>query len=141
MNRPDCFLKPMQRILLVAATFLFAGSVHAEWFPLGRTDSFRVYLDQKLIQKNGDFAQVWQLMDFTAAQWADAQTPVGSIKNLVDYDCTQPRSRTLAGEAYSEQMGAGRMVAKEQLPNPQWEPVEPHSTPEKIRQIACGKKE
>ncbi len=140
MNRPAFFPKAMQQTLLAFVAFLLVGSVQAEWIPLGRTDSFRVYLDPKLIQKNGDLAQAWQIMDFTSAQWVDAQTVVGSIKNLIEYDCNQPRFRTLVVEAYSEQMTDGRLVATEQLPNPQWESAEPGGTAEKIRQLACGKK-
>ncbi|MFZ4537723.1 surface-adhesin E family protein [Propionivibrio sp.] len=132
--------KKHRRVLFVLFTFLLVGSVRAEWVQLGRTDSFRIYLDQNSIQKNGDSAQILQLIDFTTAQWADAQTVVGSIKSLVEYDCSQPRFRTLAGEAYSERMGDGRVVANEPVNNPQWESVEPGSTPEKMRQIACGKR-
>lgn len=132
--------KIVRRAFCVLASFLLAGSVQAEWSQLGRTDTFRLYLDQKLIQKSGDFVQVWQLMDFTVAQWADARTAVGSIKNLIEYDCTQPRLRTLAAEAYTEQMGAGRLVANERLSDPLWESVAPGSTAEQIRKIACGKK-
>lgn len=122
--------KIVRRAFCVLASFLLAGSVQAEWSQLGRTDTFRLYLDQKLIQKSGDFVQVWQLMDFTVAQWADARTAVGSIKNLIEYDCTQPRLRTLAAEAYTEQMGPagwwrmsdcrtryGRTLRPEVLPN------------------------
>ena len=140
MNRPTWFPDTLRRIFFVLATFLFAGNAQAEWIQLGRSDSFRVYLEQKSIRKTGDLVQIWQLMDFTTAQWMDARTVVGSIKNLVEYDCSQPRSRTLVGEAYSEQMGDGRMVTKEQVPDPQWEGVEPGSITEKIRQVACGKK-
>lgn len=140
MNRPAYFTRPMPRALLVLATFLLAGSAQAEWLQLGRSDSFRVYLDQRLIQKNGDSAQVWQLVDFTTAQWANAQTVVWSIKNLIEYDCAQPRFRSLAGEAYSEQMGEGRTVANQQFREPQWEGVEPGSTAEQVRKIACTQK-
>lgn len=140
MNRPAHFYKTLQRILFALCTFVLCGSVQAEWVSLGRTDSFRVYIDQKSNQRTGDLAQMWQLMDFTTAQWVDAQTVVGSIRNLVEYDCRQPRSRTLVGEAYSEQMGIGRIVAKEQLLDPQWEVVEPGGTADTIRQIACKKK-
>lgn len=132
--------KIVRRAFCVLASFLLAGSVQAEWSQLGRTETFRLYLDQKLIQKSGDFVQVWQLMDFTVAQWADARTAVGSIKNLIEYDCAQPRLRTLAAEAYTEQMGAGRLVANERLSDPLWENVAPGSTAEQIRKIACGKK-
>ena len=97
MNRPTRFARTSQYLLLL--TMLFSGAAHAEWIQFGRTTDFRIYLDQRLVSKNGDYAQMWQLMDFTVAQWADAQTAVGSIKTLVEYDCTQPRSRALLGEA------------------------------------------
>ena len=139
MNRPACFAKPLRRTLLLLAVLL-AGSAQAEWMALGRSDNFRVYLDQQLIKRNGDFSQLWQLMDFTVAQWADAQTVVWSIKTLIEYDCTAMRSRTLAGEAYSEQMGGGRRVASEPVSDAPWEGVEPGTTSDKIRQIACAKK-
>ena len=140
MKRPRYFPEPMRRAVFALATFLLAGGAQAEWISLGRTDSFRVYIDQKPTQKNGDLVQIWQIMDFTSAQWVDARTVVGSIKNLVEYDCSQPRFRTLFVEAYSEQMGDGRMVANEQLNDPQWEVVEAGGTAEKSRQAACGKK-
>ena len=140
MNRLTCSPNSLLRGLVVSSLLLLAGAAQADWMLFGRTSNFRIYLDEKLMQKSGDSAQVLQLMDFTVAQWADAQTAVGSIKNLVEYDCIQPRVRTLAGEAYTEQMGAGRLVANEKVADPQWELIEPGSTPDKVRQIACGKK-
>ena len=140
MNRPPHFQRALRQALLLSLAFLSAGNAQAEWMPLGRNESFRIFLDQKLIEKSDGFVQAWQLMDFTVGQWMDARTVVGSIKSLVEYDCRQPRSRTLVSEAYSEQMGAGRKVANEQLLDPQWEDIAPGSTAEKIRIIACDKR-
>ena len=134
------FPENLQRVVFVLAFAILAGGAQAEWISLGRTDAFRVYIDQKPAQKNGDLVQIWQIMDFTSAQWVDARTVVGSIKNLIEYDCKQARFRTLTVEAYSEQMGDGRMVANEQVPEPPWEVVEPGGTADKSRQAACGKK-
>lgn len=140
LNRPYCLRTTGRRILCALAALLLAGNAQAAWVQLGRSDIFRIYLDERLIQRNGDFAQIWELMDFTVAQWADAQTAVWSIKNLLEYDCTQPRFRTLAAEAYTEQMGEGRLVASERLPDPKWESTDPGSAADKVRQVACGKK-
>ena len=139
MNTSPSFSKARRRTLAVLLAVLLPAAVQAEWMVLGRNEDFRIYLDQKLIRKNGDFTQIWQLMDFTAAQWTDAQTVVWSIKTLIEYDCATMRSRTLAGEAYSEQMGEGRKVASEQRPDAQWESVEPGTTSDKVKQIACAK--
>ena len=140
MKGPACLPKRARRILFVLTALLLAGSAQAQWFLLGRNEAIRFYLDQKSIARNGDFAQILQLMDFTTAQWVDAQTVVGSLKMLIEYDCGKPRLRPLASEAFSEQMADGRLVSKEQFPDPQWEAVEPGTTPGKIRQIACAKK-
>lgn len=140
MNRPDYPRKTLRACVLLLGAFLFgSSSAQAEWLALGRNENFRAYMDQKSLQRNGDLVQVFQLMDFVTAQWADERTVVGSIKTLVEYDCSQPRSRTIALEAYSEQMGDGRMVATERLPNPDWEGIKPGSTSDNIRQMVCAK--
>lgn len=140
MNRPASPSRRLRRILLLLAASLLAGAAHADWFQLGRNEAMRLYLDDKQIWRKGEFAQLVQLVDFTSAQWVDARTVVGSLKLLVEYDCTAPRSRALASEAFSEQMGEGRQVSREQSVDAPWEAIEPGSTPEKIRQIACGKR-
>lgn len=136
-NRLHKYARPL---LFALSACLLAGGAQAEWILLGRTESLRIYLEQKQILRNGDLVQIWQLVDFTTAQWADPQTVVWSIKSLEEYDCSQPRFRTLASEAYSEQMAIGRLVAREQPAELQWETVQADSAPEKIRQIACGGK-
>lgn len=133
--------KPLRPLVVALSALLFAGSASAEWIQLGRTDNFRIFLEQKQILRNGDLAQIWQLMDFTVAQWADPQTVVWSIKTLAEYDCKEPRFRTLVSEAYSEQMSLGKLVAREQPAEPQWERIEAGGPPDKIRQVACGGKE
>ena len=140
MNTLPCFSQSLWRTLAMLLALLLSAPAQAQWMVLGRNEDFRIYLAPQLIRKNGDFTQIWQLMDFTAAQWTDAQTVVWSIKTLIEYDCATMRSRTLAGEAYSEQMGEGRKVASEQRPDAQWESVEPGTTSDKVKQIACAKK-
>jgi hypothetical protein len=110
-----------------------------EWLALGRNEIFRAYLDQRSVQRNGDFARAYQLTDFATAQWVDERTVVGSIRALVEYDCTQPRARTLALEAYSEQMGEGRLLTREQKPDAEWEDIAPGGTGENVRRLVCGK--
>ena len=140
MNTQPCFSQSRWRTIAALLALLVSAPAQAQWMPLGRNEDFRIYLDPKLMRSNGDLTQIWQLMDFTAAQWTDAQTVVWSIKTLIEYDCATMCSRTLAGEAYSEQLGEGRKVASEQRPDAQWESVEPGTTSDKVRQIACAKK-
>jgi hypothetical protein len=111
----------------------------SEWIALGRTENFRVYLDQRSVQRGGDLARVYQLTDFTTAQWLDERTVVGSLKMLVEYDCARPRMRTLAMQAYSEQMAAGRLMASEQKTDAEWENITPGGSSEIVQKMVCGK--
>jgi hypothetical protein len=112
---------------------------NSEWIALGRNENFHVYLDQRSVQRSGDRARVYQLTDFTTAQWLDERTVIGSLKMLVEYDCAQPRIRTLAVEAYSEQMTAGSLVANEQRADAEWEDIAPEGTGEIVWRMICGK--
>ena len=132
-------LRNLRQTLFVLAAILLTSGARAEWLLLGRNDAYRVYLDQQLIKRNGDFAQLWQLMDFSSAQWLDERTVIGSIKSLVEYDCSEPRSRVLSSQAFSEQMEAGRLVSDERIAAPKWEPIGSNSANDQIRQLACGK--
>jgi hypothetical protein len=124
-------------LTLFGQEFDVAGN--AEWVVLGRNENFRVYLDQRSVQRNGDLARVHQLTDFTAAQWVDGNTVIGSILALVEYDCVQPRLRTLAIRAHSEQMGRGRRIASEQNPDAEWEDASPGGSAESAWRLVCGK--
>jgi hypothetical protein len=138
------FNPPCQALLFVALLLpsfgqeLYAAE-NAEWIALGRNENFRAYMDQRSVRKNGDLAQVYQLTDFVTAQWVDGGTVIGSIRALVEYDCTRSRTRTLALEAYSEQMGEGRLVASERNPDAEWEDTAPSGTGESVWQLVCGK--
>ena len=128
------------RYALTATAFLLSSSAQAEWFELGRTDAFRVYIENKSIQRRGDISQVLQIIDFTTAQWVDARTVIGSIRQLNEFDCMQGRYRTLGAVAFSEQMADGKVVGEEKTPESQWAAVEPGSAAEQARKIVCGKK-
>ena len=116
-----------------------SAAENAEWVALGRNENLRAYMDQRSVQRKGDLARVYQLTDFVTAQWVDGRTVVGSIRALVEYDCARPRARTLALEAYSEQMGEGRLVANEQNPDAEWEASAPGGSGERVWRLVCGK--
>jgi hypothetical protein len=146
MNRHfrPCRALRFAALLLLSLPFLTFGQklyagTDGEWISLGRTDKFRIYLDQRSLQRNGDLARVYHLTDFVTAQWVDERTVVGSIRVLVEYDCAQPRLRTIALEAYSEQMGEGRLVRSEQKPDAEWEGIAPDGTGENVRKMVCKK--
>lgn len=130
-------LVPCLTVLPLPASAQVMGD--SEWIVLGRTENFRAYLDQRSMRRNGDRARVYQLTDFAVAQWLDERTVVGSLKVLVEYDCARPRMRTLAMEAYSEQMAMGRLVANEQRTDAEWEDIQAKGSGEIAQRLVCGK--
>ncbi len=128
-----------RRSLPVLLALLFAGSAQADWFLLGRTDTFRIYLDKGSMRRSESTVQTVQLLDFVKAQWIDAQTVVMSVKSVVEFDCSQPRVRNLSVETYSEQMTGGRLVSSEKFPAAEWESIQAGSSAEGVRKITCAK--
>ena len=139
MTFPVSRFRGLCRVGVVLALFALSVDVHAAWVALGRNDTYRVYIDQNPVQRNGDRVQIVQLTDFVSAQWIDAQSVFWSLKAVVEYDCSQSRFRTLVIEAFTEQMGDGRKIGTEQPEKPEWEAVVPGSAPEKAWQVACKK--
>ena len=93
--------------LFALAIGLSQGSIaQAAWTLIGRTDIFRIYVEDKQITRSGDFALILQLTDYTVAQWVDPRTAIGSIRHQVEFDCRQRLVRILSATAFSEQMEA-----------------------------------
>ena len=137
------YVLPLAILLLVLPPIALAQKGNdkalAEWIGLGRNETFRAYLDQRSVQRKGELARVYQLTDFATAQWVDERTVMGSMRALVEYDCAHPRSRPLVLEAYSEQMGEGRLLTKEEKPDSEWEEIVPGSPGENVRRLVCAK--
>ena len=98
------------------------------------------YLARSSISRSGDFAKMWEMIDYKSAVVIDGK-PALSTKNLQEYDCKRQRLRMLAGSAYSGHLGKGALVGSEffSSPNP-WQAVTASSYAEYFLKVACGKK-
>jgi len=129
----------LRRSLPLLCALFLAGNAQADWFLLGRTDTFRIYLDKGSTQRSETTVQTVQLLDFVKAQWIDAQTVIMSVKSVVEFDCTQPRVRNISVDTYSEQMTGGRLISSEKFPAAEWENIQAGSSAEGVRKITCAK--
>ncbi|MBI2307099.1 MAG: hypothetical protein HYU78_07315 [Rhodocyclales bacterium] len=127
----------MKRLLRCLPLAFFCHGASAQLDMVGRNEDLRLFIDRTVLQREGDVATVWQLVDYTSAQWVGASV-VMSVRHLVEYDCRARRTRTLAGAAYSEQMGRGRQVFSEKAQNPEWVAVPVGGSGETLWKIACG---
>lgn len=103
---------------------------------LGRNEDLRLYIDRTPVQRQGDIATVWQMLDYTSAQWIGASV-VMSVRHLVEYDCKAKRARTIGLVAHSEEFARGRQVLAEEKRDAEWVDISVGSTGENLWKIAC----
>ena len=115
-----------------------AAVAQSQWVMVGRNADLRLFVDRGNIVRDGDVAAMQQLIDYTSAQWV-GQKVIMSVRNVVEYDCVKRRSRTVAGEGYSEQLMRGVPVSEERLPAAEWQEVPAGGTSEQLWKIACGR--
>lgn len=128
----------MSRPLLFAVLLLVSPAASAQWVQITRNEDLRLFVDRGDLRRSGDLVTVWQLVDYTSAQWL-GQTVIMSIRNEVEVDCAGTRMRTIAASAYTEQMGRGRMVVSEKAPAPEWAAIPAGGSAEALWKIACGR--
>lgn len=98
------------------------------------------YIARSTISKSGDFAKMWEMVDFKTAQIVDGK-PFLTAKNFYEYDCKRSRRRMLAATAYAGHIGKGAVVGSEFFATPSpWEAVGAGGYSEYVLKLACGKK-
>ncbi|WP_295625898.1 surface-adhesin E family protein [uncultured Nitrosomonas sp.] len=81
----------------------------AEWSRTGNIENKTMYVDLMSIKKNEHFARVWQLIDNVN----DEKLPsITSIKSLYEYDCKESRRRLISEDFFSNRMGLGNIIYK-----------------------------
>ena len=126
----------MKQNFLCLCLALVSHTACAQWQMLGRNEDLRLFIDTASAQRQGDIATVWQMIDYTSAQWLGADV-VMSVRHLVEYNCKSRHVRTIGALAFSEQMGVGRQVFSERTPQAEWAEIPPASTGESLWKLAC----
>jgi hypothetical protein len=112
-----------------------------EWVKAGSSPAdggFDTYYDPATILKEGDIAKMWHLHNFKTSQTVEGKAYL-SLKNLVEYDCKDPRRRTLYFSWKALAMGAGETVCRRDEPTG-WMRVAPGSMGAVLRALACSTK-
>jgi hypothetical protein len=112
-----------------------------DWIRAGSSPAdggFDTYYDPATIRNDGNIATMWHLHDFKTAQQV-AGKAYRSLRNLVAYDCREPRRRTLRFAWQAQNMGAGETIAHRDAPAG-WVPVVPGSMGAVLRALACARR-
>jgi hypothetical protein len=78
----------------------------AEWTKLDENDRATIYIDMNRLQKNAQFATIWQLTDLKK------RSKTGTLSNqvLMEFDCKGHKRRTVVFTSHDENMAAMTML-------------------------------
>lgn len=133
LNR-DTLRKCMMTMLLAA----MSGGAAAEWVEVAGNEAAATYADSDTIRRRGTMVTMWHLVDYANAREVTGIGPYSSARMLTEYDCEQPRTRTLYVVVHSGNMGAGKVLGKVAEPG-HWRPIPPDTPAEILRGYACWK--
>jgi hypothetical protein len=123
----------MRRLALLL--LLASGSAAAGWTQMGADAATTIYADPATMQRSGNKAKMWSLVDFKEFQ---RMVEVGyfSQKFQVEYDCTDKRLRQLVQSYHAANMGEGKVVYSDDTAQ-EWEAALPASMNETLLTAAC----
>ncbi len=133
--------KMTSRILLAAMVFGIASckpAPVAQWVVFEAAPDATIYVDPSTIQKDGDQASMWVLIDYQQPQLDKTGKQVMSDKLHYQYDCSGKQLSIVATSAHAGPMASGEIINVNPDP-PQLTPVPAGTTAEKMWQHACGK--
>jgi hypothetical protein len=134
MPSADAFM-----IRLACAALLAAASsgTAAEWVRVSDNDEYIAYADPATISREGDLARMSDLIDLKAPQMSPDGNPHASSLAHSQFDCVNPRMRTIAFSLYPGPMGDGDAV-ETRGESYRWYSVAPGTLLETLRQFACS---
>lgn len=127
----------MHKIILMMLLAAVSNGAMAEWTSVGSNESTAIYVDPASIQRIGNMAMMWHLIDFKTAQ-KDMGEKYLSTKDRNEYDCKEEKLRRRAFSEHSKNMGKGEIVYSDSYTT-KWKPVPPDSGVEILWRFACNK--
>ena len=104
----------------------------AEWTKLEENDRATIYIDLERLQKNAQFATIWQLTDLKKR----SKTGTLSSQVLMEFDCKGHKRRTVVFTSHDDNMAEGKTIFKS-LKGGEWHPVVKDSVAEKMMHMVC----
>jgi hypothetical protein len=95
-----------------------------------------IYVDPGSITKQGNFADMWVLIDYKQPQDDRTGKQIKSDKLHYRYDCAGRQFSIVTSSAYAGAMGTGAVI--DVNADPQLNPVPPGTTADQMLKRACG---
>ncbi len=126
----------MKRLALALALTILSCNSAAEWVMVSDSDEYIAYADPATISREGNLARMSDLVDLKAPRSSPYGNQHASSTAHSEFDCEEPRIRTIAFFLHSGQMGSGDLVETAAVSNG-WLTVAPGTLLDVLWQFAC----
>ena len=126
----------MKRLALAMALAAVNCNSLAEWVMVYDHDEYIAYADPATVSREGDLAQMSDLIDLKSPRPSPYGRPHASSTARSEFDCRNSRIRTIAFSLHSGQMGDGDLV-ETVAESDHWLAIAPGTLLNVLWQLAC----
>lgn len=128
---------PLRRLPLTLVLAALTCNAAADWVIVSDDDDYIAYADPATISREGDRVRMSDLVDLKMPRPSPYGNPHASSTAHSEFDCQNPRIRTIAFYLHSGQMGEGDIVETVAESNG-WLPVAPGTLLSRLWKFACS---
>lgn len=131
-------LKRLARCALLSAG-LFTCAAQAQWLSLHEDGTQVTYTERGEIVRTDIFVNVAEMLDYKQKMRDQKGLVFHSVVIRAQYNCRDNRVRTYTIDFHEERMAGGQIVKTEKVYS-QWQPINPRSVEQNLKNYACDPK-
>jgi hypothetical protein len=131
-------LKRIARYVLLS-TGLFACAAQAQWLSLHEDATQVTYTERGEIVRTDIFVNVAEMLDYKQKMRDQKGLVFHSVVIRAQYNCRDNRVRTYTIDFHEARMAGGQIVKTEKVYSP-WQPINPRSVEQNLKNYACDPK-
>lgn len=131
-------LKHFLKYAFLSLGFLTCAA-SAQWHSLHEDPSMVTYTERGEIVRTDIFVNVAELLDYKQKMRDQQGVVFHSVVIRAQYNCRDNRVRTYTIDFHEERMASGQIVKTEKVYS-QWQPINPRSVEQNLKNYACDPK-
>lgn len=137
MNKSIDLKRAIQCCLLSLG--MLSGAVQAQWLNLHEDATQVTYTERGEIVRTDIFVNVAEMLDYKQKMRDPQGVVFHSVVIRAQYNCRDNRVRTYTIDFHEERMASGQVVKTEKVYS-QWQPINPRSVEQNLKNFACDPK-
>ncbi|MFY9136547.1 surface-adhesin E family protein [Zwartia sp.] len=137
MNNTLSLKRTIQSLLLSMG--LLTCAAQAQWLSLHEDASLVTYTERGEILRTDIFVNVAEMLDYKQKMRDQQGMMFHSVVIRAQYNCRDNRVRTYTIDFHDERMAGGQIVKTEKVYS-QWQPINPRSVEQNLKNFACDPK-